>query len=219
MYKYKLLNNHYVVEIDNRYYIIDTGSPISVTFRNDLNVVKVNNHFHSLLPSGYMFDIRKTHDLVGFPVDGLLGSDVFIESGITFYKDTKEEGRVDFNSHDIDGITCPIIGMKHAPIIKINNNKKYLVDTGARYAYGQKSVFTNLRPYDEVDDYNPYLGKLHSPIYQVEIVVKEKRCSLDVCDNPRVASSLPDVFIVGNITTLFDKECCINYKEGKIIFN
>ena len=51
MYKYKLLNNHYVVEIDNRHYIIDTGYPYSVTFRNDLNVVKVNNHFYSLMPS------------------------------------------------------------------------------------------------------------------------------------------------------------------------
>ena len=76
MYKYRLLNNHYVVEIDNRHYIIDTGYPYSVTFRNDLNVVKVNNHFYSLMPSGYGFDIQKTHNLVGFPVDGLLGNTV-----------------------------------------------------------------------------------------------------------------------------------------------
>ena len=219
MYKYKLLNNHYVVEIDNRHYIIDTGYPYSVTFRNDLNVVKVNNHFYSLMPSGYDFDIQKTHNLVGFPVDGLLGNNVFGESGLTFYKDNNNEGRVDFTAHDIDGTTCPIIGMMIAPIIRVNNNKNFLVDTGARYAYGQRNVFIGLAPFDEVDDYNPRLKVIHAPIYHTEITLNEKRCPLDVCYHPKVASNIPGIYIVGNITTLFDKECSINFKQRKIIFN
>lgn len=219
MYKYKLLNNHYVVEIDNRHYIIDTGYPYSVTFRNDLNVVKVNNHFYSLMPSGYDFDIQKTHNLVGFPVDGLLGNNVFGESGLTFYKDKNNEGRVDFTAHDIDGTTCPIIGMMIAPIIRVNGDKNFLVDTGARYAYGQRNVFVGLTPFDEVDDYNPRLKDIHSSIYHVEIMLNEKRCPIDVCDNSRVASGIPGIYIVGNITTLFDKECSISFKQRQIIFN
>ena len=44
MYKYKLLNNHYVVEIDDKHYILDTGYPYSITFRSDLNMVNKNEH-------------------------------------------------------------------------------------------------------------------------------------------------------------------------------
>lgn len=219
MYKYRLLNNHYVVEIDNRHYIIDTGCPFSFTFRNDLNMVKINNHFYPLNPSGYTFNIKKTHNLVGFPIDGLLGSDVFGESGLTFYKEKEAEGKVDFASHDINGVMCPIVGMMHAPIININGRNKFVVDTGARYAYGSGNAIAGLKPYGEVDDYNPSLGDLHSPIYHSEIMVNEKRCPIDVCYNSKVASNTPGVFIIGNITTLFEKECCINYREKKIILN
>ena len=219
MYKYKLLNNHYVVEIDNKHYILDTGYPYSITFRSDLNMVKVNNHFFPLSAPGYRFDIKKTHKLVGYPVDGLLGLDVFGESGFTIYKDNEEGGRIDFASHDIDGIACPMVGMQIAPIINVNNNKFYLVDTGARYAYGSKSVFNGLTPFDEVDDYNPTLGVLHSPIYHTEITIKNKRCPIDVCYNSNVTSLIPNICIVGNITDLFDKECCVNYRDRKIIFN
>ena len=219
MYKYKLLNNHYVVEIDDKHYILDTGYPYSVTFRNDLNMVKVNGRFHALTPPGYRFNIKKTHQLVGYPVDGLIGLDVFGDSGFTIYKDNEEGGRIDFASKDIDGITCPIVAMQIAPVINVNNNKYYLVDTGARYAYGNKSVFTGLTPYDVVNDYNPTLGDLRSPIYHTEIEIKGKRCPLDVCDNSNVTSMIPSIYIVGNITTLFDKECCVNYQKREIILN
>ena len=219
MYNYKLLNNHYVVEIDNKHYILDTGYPCSITFRNDLNVVKVNNHFFPLSAPGYRFDIKKTHKLVGYPVDGLLGLDVFGDSGFTIYKDNEEGGRIDFASNDIDGITCPMVAMQIAPIIYINNNKFYLVDTGARYAYGTRSICNGKLPFDQVDDYNPHLGDLHSSIYHTEVEIKGKRCPLDVCYNSNVASMIPNIYIVGNITAFFEKECCVNYRDRKIIFN
>lgn len=221
MYNYKLLNNHYVVEIDGHHYIIDTGYPFSVTFRSDLNMVKVNNRFYPLSPAGYSFNIQRTHQLVGFPVDGLLGLDVFQDTGLTFYKDNENGGRVDFASHDINGIKCPIISLLggYAPIINVNGNKLFLVDTGAKYGYGSRNMFNGLTPYAEVDDYNPTLGELKSPIYHTSIKVKEKECPIDVCYNPRVTFQVPNFLMVGNITTLFNKECCINYREMKIIFN
>lgn len=219
MYNYKLLNNHYIVEIDNKHYILDTGYPYSITFRSDLNMVKVNGIYHALSAPGYRFDIKKTHKLVGYPVDGLLGLDVFGETGFTIYKDSEEGGHIDFASNDIRGITCPMVGFNIAPIINVNESKLFLVDTGARYAYGNRSVFVGLTPYSEVDDYNPTLGDLHSSIYHTEITIKNKRCQIDVCNNVQVASMISNIYMVGNITTLFEKECCVNYRDRKIIFN
>ena len=224
MYNYKLLNNHYVVEIDNKHYIIDTGYPVSITFRSDLRMVKVNNRFYPLNPANWAFNIKKTHELVGYPVDGLLGLDVFGETGLTFYKDNENRGRVDFASHDIKGTTCPIVKLHQgfAPMINVNGNKLYLVDTGARYGYGVKGMFNGLISFKEVEDYNPTLQDMVSPIYHTSIKLNEKECPIDVCYNAQATSFFynePNFLMVGNITTLFDRECCINYREMKIIFN
>ena len=61
-----------------------------------------------------------------------------------------------------------------------------------------------------------------SPIYHTSIKLNEKECPIDVCYNAQATSFFynePNFLMVGNITTLFNRECCINYREMKIIFN
>lgn len=223
MYRYQLSNNHYVVEIDGYHFIIDTGYPYSITFRNDLRSIRINDYDVNLIEPGYRFNIPATHQLVGYPVDGLLGLDAFGQTGLTFYKEDNQGGHVDFASHDIDGDVHHIVALHQgfAPLIKTNDNKMFLVDTGARYSYGVKGMFDGLTPFNVVTDYNPYLGNMRSPIYHVSITLNEKEYHIDVCYNERAVSltGVNNLLMVGNITDFFQKECCINYRDRKIIFN
>lgn len=221
MYNYKLLNNHYVVEIDGDHYIVDTGSPKSYKFRRDLTGVTIDGVWHGLNVPKPNFSLPKTRKLVGYPVDGLIGADVFGSTGLTIYKDNEEGGRIDFASHNINGSTYPMLALPNgsAPLIQTDNNKLYLVDTGARYGYGSKSMFNGLTSFDTVWDYNPDLQDMYSPIYNVEVEFNNKKCHTTACYNSNVTFPIPNFLMVGNITDLFQKECCINYRERKIIFN
>ena len=223
MYNYKLLNNHYVVEIGEHHFIIDTGFPWSVTFNDRLKRVKVYNKVVELQnPTFFGFDIRKTHKLVGYPVDGLLGADAFRDTGLTIFKDNEEGGRIDFAAHNINGSAYPMVALTNnesTPFIKTDDGKLYLVDTGARYGYGVKEMFNGLTSSNTVWDYNPMLGDLYSTIYNVEVSMNNKKCHTTACYNVRVTFPIPNFLMVGNITDFFEKECCIDYTGRKIIFN
>ena len=101
MYNYVLINNHYIVNIENKYYILDTGSPFSYSFVNGLDKVFIDGVEHKLGIPRARFSVTKTYDLVGFPVDGLLGSDAFGKTGFTIYKQNKEGGLIDFKINKI----------------------------------------------------------------------------------------------------------------------
>ena len=225
MYNYKLLNNHYVVEIDGNHYIIDTGFPCSVTFRSDLHKVEIEGKKKPIElqnPAIFRFSIPKTHWLVGYPVDGLLGFDALSE-GVTFYKDNEMGGRVDFTAHNIDGEVHQIVKFhqNYCPMINVNGDKLFMVDTGARYGYGDISMFVGSNPFSIVDDYNPSLGSMRSPIFHTSINLKGKGYNIDVCYHERAISLAgePNLLMVYNITDFFEKECCIDYTGRKIIFN
>ena len=106
-----------------------------------------------------------------------------------------------------------------APIINVNNDKLFIVDTGAMYAYGSENFVKDYAPDVIVEDYNPSLGKLESPLYHTTIEIKGKEYHIDTCYNEKVNFPIPNFLLVGNVTTLFERECCINYKDRVIIFN
>ena len=221
MYNYVLINNHYIVNIENKYYILDTGSPFSYSFVNGLDKVFIDGVEHKLGVPGARFSVKKTYDLVGFPVDGLLGSDAFRKTGFTIYKQNKEGGLIDFKANNIKGNAYQILMLANnaAPLIQTDDKKFYLVDTGARYGYGAKEIFKGLTSFGTVWDYNPYLGDLYSPIYNVEVMMNNKKCHTTACYNNNVTFDIPNFLMVGNITDLFEKECCVDYLGKKVVFN
>lgn len=221
MYDYKLLNNHYVVDINGHHFIIDTGAPFSYSFVNGLNEVIINGVGHKLRVPSARFNVRKTHTLVGYPVDGLLGADSFKETGFTIYKDNEEGGRIDFAVNKISGKSYRVLTYANgsAPLIQTDNGKLYLVDTGARYGYGAKEMFNGLSSFATVWDYNPDLGDLNSPIYNVEVAMNNKKCHTTACYNSNVTFHIPNFLMIGNITDFFEKECCFDYQGDRVVLN
>ena len=62
---YKLVNNHYIVQIDGKNYLIDTGSPVSFWTNKPINEVVIGDRGYSLKNPPYRFNSEETNALVG----------------------------------------------------------------------------------------------------------------------------------------------------------
>ena len=215
MYKFELINNHYIINIEGYRYLLDTGSPDSFRINPDCDEVIIDGVAWSLNRLPHNLDVDKVKKLVGTDVDGFIGLDIVKRTSLTIYKN----GLIDFNVNDVDGMVVRLnthffltLWASNGPI-----TGEYIIDTGAKYGYGDRDIFNGLFPFNHVKDYNPILGNLESDIYHVTIDIDGLEREVDVCDNDKVMSTLPITFMIGNITTLFDEACVFDIKNNRLI--
>ncbi len=211
MYNYQLSNNHYIINIEGKNYLLDTGSPVSFSLKPGLNSVVINQRRYPLGYNVMGLDIDATRELVGMDVDGFIGMDIVRQTSLTIYKD----GRIEFSAIPEQGHRLNML--MSFGLIKIQatcNNliASYLVDTGARYAYGIQGLFLNKEPFDHIKDYNPRLGHFESDIYHLSVDFGPIQKTIDIADSSLVRNDLAMTasLIVGNITDLFDEVCVID---------
>ena len=219
-YSYELSNNHYIVDIDGKKYLIDTGLGWSFWTYKPIDSVKIDGKSFHLMSKPYNLDLAKTEKLVGLKVDGFIGLDIIRETSLTVYKNNIlvfeamaiEDGKVIPLSFD-DSISFKI---------KYDDNimRKFVIDTGAKFGYGLGNLFAGKQPFAHVDDYNPILGDLDSDIYHLTINVAGENKMIDICSNYKVEQILTKhlhASMVGNITTLFNEACVIDIKNRKLV--
>jgi predicted aspartyl protease len=217
MYKYELINNHYIVNINDKKYLIDTGCPFSFWIGEQNKEIEIDGIKYSLVNTPTNFNIEKSFKLVGTELDGFIGMDIISKTSLTIYKNNNLE----FNSNDVNGREIKMT--KSWPLmIDIGTNLlvgKFIIDTGARYGYGISSVFYNKTPFSKVTDYNPSLGELESDIYHLDVVIGGIKRTIDVCNNDVVGKFLirNNTIMIGSISSLFDEVCVIDTKEGRLI--
>ena len=211
MYNYKLSNNHYIINIEGNNYLLDTGSPVSFSLKPGLNSVTINERRYPLGYNVMGLDIAATRDLVGMDVDGFIGMDIVRQTSLTIYKD----GRIEFRVLPEEGYRLNML--MSFGLIKIQatcNNlvAPYLVDTGARYAYGIEGLFRGNQPFGHIKDYNPRLGHFDSDIYHLSVDFGPIQKTIDIANSSLVRNDLAMTasLIVGNITDLFDEVCVID---------
>ncbi len=217
MYKYELINGHYLVTIGDKRFLIDTGNDESFSLDDKLNKIIINGNEYRLKPNRLdPIKIAKSYALVTTTFDGFIGMDIIKETSLTIYKN----GELDFAPHEIeDSVHVPLV-KSYRFIYFIDNNIKYVIDTGASYAYGVKSLFETLTPISEVFDYNPGLGELNSTVYKASININHKVREFDLCDNSLVQGTyllLTQADIICNITHLFDEVCVIDMNKMELI--
>ena len=83
MYSYELVNNHYVVEIDDQKFLIDTGSPFSFWVSHPIKEITIDGNKYPLQNRPLNFEVDETNNLAG--VSGL------------FYKQTPFDHVSDYN--------------------------------------------------------------------------------------------------------------------------
>lgn len=214
---YKLVNNHYIVNIDGKNYLIDTGSPVSFWTSEPIKEVTINNRAYALQKPPYRFNAEETNELVNFEIDGFIGMDIISQTGLTI---RRGEG-LEFAVEKVEGIQVPMTkGWPLMAYVGCNMmSGRFIIDTGAMYGYGISGLFYDKKPYDHVRDYNPSLGHLDSDIYTLDIVIGGQNKSIDVCDNRIVASTLRNMaaLMIGSVSSLFEEVCVLDTINGKLL--
>ena len=159
-----------------------------------------------------IFDPEKNKYVI---VDGFIGMDIIRQTSLTIYKD----GRIEFRAlpeqgHRLEMLADPCGLIK----LKISCNdyvSAYLVDTGAKYAYGREYLFSGGKPFGHIKDYNPRLGHFESDIYHIYVDFGPIQKTLDIGDSVEVRDDLKATMslIVGNITDLFNEICVIDMQN------
>lgn len=217
MYKYEIKNNHYIVNVNNYKFLIDTGCPFSFWISKPIKEILINNRIYPLRDMPSDFDVKETNNLVGEEINGFIGMDIISNTGLTIYKNNL----LDFDVIEINGKELPMRNL-FPLMIDVSCNLyigKFIIDTGAKYAYGVAGLFYNYSPIDHVKDYNPTLKHLESDLYRLDIVIGGLSKSIDVCNNPSIGYTLKNMgsILIGNVTTLFDEVCVLDTKKGRLI--
>lgn len=216
---YQVLNNHIIIGIDGKKFLLDTGSPSSFWTYEPIDSIEINNKQFTLSPKPSYLKLNQVEDLVGAKVDGFIGLNIIAQTSLTIYKN----GEIKFGVDDIDGVTTKLFTNDYLSI-QVGSNLvtgKLLLDTGAKYGYGIKSLFYNQKSFARVSDYNPQLSNLESDIYHLNIVIGGVNKVIDVCDNDIVSFNYlksTNSILVANITSLFEEACVIDIKNGLFIF-
>lgn len=218
-FNYQILNNHIIINISNKQFLLDTGSPTSFWTYEPINKIQINKKDYRLTPKPVSVNLREVEKLVGIKVDGFIGLDIIGDTSLTIYKN----GEIKFGVDDINGTSTKLFSNGYLSI-QVGSNLivgKMLLDTGAKYGYGIKSLFYNQKSFARVNDYNPQLGNLESDIYHLDVVIGGANKVIDVCDNDEVSFNYlkpTNSILVANITSLFDEVCVIDISNGLFIF-
>lgn len=214
---YKLINNHYIIEVEGKNYLLDTGSPDSFWTMEPIKEVVLDDQKCALKNPPSFFNPYETNKLVGVKVDGFIGMDFVSKTGLTIY----QNGEMKFSLDDIEGRVMPM--SKNWPLVtSIGSNMmngQFVIDTGAMYGYGVSGLFYGKTPYNHVYDYNPGLGHLDSDIYHLDVVIGGQRKVIDVCNNERVALTLKRMgaIMIASVSSLFEEACVLDTKKGRLI--
>lgn len=218
-YPYEFLQNHYIVHIDGGRFLIDTGCPFSFYVGSSRETIVIDGIPHRLRPTPPEFDLRDAFDCIGGSVDGFIGLDIVSKTALTIHDDFT----ICFHPCDIDGEEIPLhnIGGALATEIKFNGRKgTFILDTGAKIAYGEASLFVGASPIETgYPDYNPILKKLHSDLFRLPFDLGHRTALVEVGDNERVRGMLGNVMLIGSIFPFYSRSCLIDPKNHRLVID
>ena len=171
MHTYELINNHYLVDIDGKRLLVDTGSPTSFWMDSHCQEITIDGVKYTLQGRPSNVDVAETMKLIGTKVDGFIGLDIIRQTSLTIYKN----GLIEFRPNEVDGkrIDLNTNGFLTFRVEAHAMSGAFIIDTGAKYGYGIRGLFDGLTAFGHVEDYNPILGKLKSDLYHLDIIVGE----------------------------------------------
>ena len=218
MYEYELINNHYIIEIEGKKYLLDTGSPVSFGITEGNNQLIIDGNTYCLRNKPANLSVSETEALVGTSVDGFIGMDIVSQTGLTIYKN----GLVKFGVDEVKGGVEVPMTTKWPLMVSIGcnlMNGKLIIDTGAKYGYGVDGLFHNQQAYAHVKDYNPSLGRLESDSYHLPITIGGKSKTIDVCNNRIVGATLHQMgaIMIGSVSSLYNEVCVLDTHKGKLV--
>lgn len=205
-YKLEIVDKHPVLRnvLDKRY-LIDTGSPISMTVGNEPFLLCGKS-----FESSNLNIIDTVQDLSGLNVDGLIGLDVLSMFNILIsYKDNVI--KFSHEAFRIPGQTVPmcLLPLKPAVIFKADLNGqpvRCILDTGAQIDYVvSKRLVEGLESSGEAEDFYPGVGRFTTALYDMSLGVGEAKFPVKCGVLPASLSMLTRVIaLMGEVVTGYD---------------
>ncbi len=165
-------NKHIVIDYDNKKYLIDTGSQISIS--NNENIEIFDKNYNSLKKFfGKNLDYFSRQ--VDLNLDGIVGGNVLSDYQFQIDFLNKQFTAVDaldnnFNLDKYGHLNLDLV--ENIPVTEIYVNKKLkrvYLDTGAKWSYIKKDLVENALEVDQIDDFHPVIGNFTSKLYDVTI--------------------------------------------------
>lgn len=170
IYKIELVDGNPVILHGEKRYLVDTGSPI--TFGNE-DIVDFCGRNWSTKDSVMGCGINGIADMVGAPLDAIIGLDVMSNFVISFdYRNSV----VIFSDEAEDGLSyIPMSISQDSGVsveIEIDGQKgKCIIDSGARLSYIIGNVPQNAKVVGHQTDYHPLARSFETDVYEAEAIL------------------------------------------------
>lgn len=164
-YEYIISTGHHLVKIDDKVFLIDTGSPISFYLAGNIRSVKINENNYDVKENIIKIDGEVLSEFVGVKIDGIIGFDILIKTGGVFFD--KISKIVKFTSmNDVQhSVRVPLkvsgaLGYYYI-VLQLNtreNTISAILDTGACMSYIDPDIAINGIDDGFAIDYSPIFG-------------------------------------------------------------
>lgn len=223
-------NGHFIVTIDDKNYILDTGSPVSYSFTEKTTFVPFGDKHLIFLPFPLKGVKEEIEELVNMPIHGIIGLDTMKE--LKRMEISKEGGYVKFGGDSVSDSTGYSIPFEEnngvlTIGIKVNGkNTRVILDTGARIDYMDPSLLDTSNAISHERDYNPILGNFEVDGYKNTYVIDDQEIetitygATDMLENYVLSMGIRGVFGVVGLNAIFcvAKEFTIDYENKKCTF-
>lgn len=222
-------NGHFIVTVEDKNYILDTGSPVSYSFTEKTTFVPFGDKHLTFLPFPLKGAKEEIEELVSIPVHGIIGLSTMKE--LKRMEISKEEGYVMFGGEDIskeEGYSVPFEENNGVLTIGIKVNGKdtrVILDTGARIDYMDPSLLDTSNAISHERDYNPILGHFEVDGYRTTYGIGDQEIetitygATDMLKNYVLSMGIKGVNGVVGLNAFLDmlKKYIIDFKKVKII--
>ena len=221
-------NGHYIVTIDDKNYILDTGSPVSYSFSDKTSFVLFGDKHLTFLPFPLKGVKEEIEELVNMPVSGIIGLDTMKE--LKRMEISKEKGYVKFGGDSISdntGYSIPFEENNGVLTIGIKVNGKdtrVILDTGARIDYMDPSLLDTSNTISHERDYNPILGHFEVDGYKTTYGIGDQEVeaitygATDMFKNYVLSMGIRGVSGVVGLNALFEKmkACSVYFENNEV---
>lgn len=175
--KFYLDNSHILVDLltnkeRKAIFIIDTGSPISFSLKNDISRVYINDVIFPINYNSSETFSNNIEELVNEDVSGLIGMDILNNTGLTIDYLNNElhfesrDGHIFCFLNDYNGLKST----KENVVINKKILKNVVFDTGAPISYVSKEYLNDKdKANTEYHDSNPLIGVIDGYLYKARI--------------------------------------------------
>lgn len=188
-------HNHIFCTIDGHRLLIDTGAPMSFG-RCD---IEWRGQPYDLRGGLAMVDLDDLGELLGLPVDGLIGADLLLDN--TMLLDINR-GVIEWPSAESPAaVGIPMAQISRVPVAKVPTPDggiiQCAVDTGASQTFVCAEYAGDTQPIGTIDDFYPGLGPFEAQLIPL-------RCAVGGDTHEIEAAVLPEA--LGGLMTMFGIE-------------